>query len=77
MMQLTMGKKGEIVIPKKIRDQMGFSQERMVILDMKEKTIILRLPVEDIVKQCEEVAKKAKADVSKWIYGDKLYEEVF
>ena len=31
----------------------------------------------DIVKRCEERAKRCGADISTWIYGDKLYEEVF
>ncbi len=77
MMQLTIGTKGEIVIPKKMREYIGLSPGKKIIADIKEKTIFLRQPEEDIAKKWEERAKQAKVDVSKWVYGDKLYEEVF
>ena len=32
---------------------------------------------ENIVQKWEKRAKKYNEDVSKWIYGDELYEEVF
>ena len=77
MIQLTLGSKGEVVIPKKIRDYMGLSKNKKIILELKEKTILLHPIKTDIVKQCEERAKKYNLDPKKITYGDKLYEETF
>jgi len=79
MMQLNIGAKGEIVIPKKIREQLGLVKERKVILEVKDKVIYLHTPSdgEEVVKEWEGLAKKYKFKASDLIYGDKLYEEVF
>ena len=77
MMKLKLGSKGEIVIPKKIREQLGLSKESTIILEVKEKSLILKASSEDIVKKWEERAKKHDYKVSEWTYGDKLYEEIF
>ena len=77
MMQLRLGTKGEIVIPKKIREHLGFSRDSPVLLEIKDKTIHIKAMADDIVKNWEERAKKSKVNVSTWVYGDKLYEEVF
>ena len=77
MMQLKLGARGEVVIPKKIRDTLGLSEAKKLILEVKDGMVILR-PVDfDIVKKWAENAKRTNADVSKWVLGDKLYEEVF
>lgn len=78
VLQLHLGKKGEIVIPKKVREHLGFVRERPLVLVIKEKSIEL-IPTAnaDIVKKWEDRARKAKVDVSKWVYGDAIYEEVF
>ena len=78
MMQVTMSSKGEIVIPKKIREYLGLIKERSVILEVKDKVIYIhQSPNKDIAKEWKEKAKKENVDTSKWIYGDKLYEWVF
>lgn len=78
MLKLKMSNKGEIVIPKKVREQIGLVKESIIILEVKGRSIELKAGEEiDVVKDCEERAKRTKVDVSKWIYGDKLYEEVF
>lgn len=80
MMKLKLGSKGEIVIPKKIREQLGLSKESTIILEVKDKYLILKTTGfgENIVKKWEERAKKYNAKVStEWIYGDKLYEEIY
>ena len=51
MMQLQFGTKGELIIPKKIRDQIGFSKSRIVILEVKDEGVLIRLPVENIAKK--------------------------
>ena len=77
MIQLKLGAKGELVIPKKIRESLGMSREKKIVLEVKGKTIILRSSADDIVKRCEERAKKYNWDPKDVLYGDKLYEEIF
>lgn len=77
MLKLKLGSKGEILIPKKIRDQLGFTRNKTIILEVKEKSVEIKASNDDIVKKWEEHAKKHRIDVSKWVYGDKLYEEEF
>lgn len=77
MFKLRLGRKGEIVIPKKIRESLGFLRDRPVVLTIKEKSAVLSVMQEDIVQKWGERAKKNHQDVSKWLFGDKLYEEEF
>ena len=78
MLQLQLGMKGELIIPKKIRDQLGIIRGRPVFIEIKEKSVEIRPATDiDIAKKWEERAKKYGANVSKWVYGDKLYEEIF
>ena len=73
------GARGQIVIPKVIRESLGITENKMVLLEVEDKTLRL-IPAEgkDILKRWEETAKREGTDVSKkFIYGDKLYEEVF
>ncbi len=77
MMQLSIGAKGELVIPKKIRESLGLTRDRKVILEMEGKTIKLKVADDDIVKTWEERAKLYHLDLKKLVYGDKLYEDVF
>ncbi len=77
MIQLSIGAKGELVIPKKIRESLGLTKDRKIILEMEGKTIKLKVADEDIVKIWEERAKHYNLDLKKLVYGDRLYEEVF
>lgn len=77
IIKVKMSSKGEIVIPKKVREQMGLAKDSEIILEVKDKIIELKSQKKDIVKEMEEHAKKANVDVSKWIMGDELYKEVF
>ena len=78
MLKLKLGSKGELIIPKKIREQLGLTGNNTIILDVKEKSAEIRAASDDLVKRWEETARKEGANVSKnFIYGDKLYEEVF
>lgn len=74
-----MGLRGQIVIPKAIRESIGLSDKRAVILEVDNKSIRLMTESdEDLVKSWEEIANKYGGNVSKeFIYGDKLYEEIF
>ena len=78
LIKVKMSKKGEIVIPKKVREKLGFSKNKILLLEVKGKIAQLRTTnEEDVIKNWEKIAKESKVDVSKWIYGDRLYEEVF
>lgn len=79
MMQLKIGSKGEIVIPKKIREAIGLVRNRNIILEVENDTIKIRTlrKETDIIKKWETSAKKYNIDPKKIIYGDKLYEGVF
>ena len=77
-MNVRMNEKGQIVIPKIIRDSVGLFENRDVVLEVRDKKVeIMPFPEEDLVKKAKERAKRCGVDVSKWIYGDKLYEEEF
>lgn len=77
-LKVRLGKKGQIVIPKVIRESVGLIEETDVVLEVKEKAIEIKpFPEEDLVKKARERAKKYGGDTSKWVYGDKLYEEEF
>lgn len=77
MMQLKMSAKGELVIPKKIREQLGFSKERNVFLTVRDKEVIIRplQPSGSIAKKWAERAKHLNLKSSDIIHGDALYEE--
>ncbi len=78
--KVKLGEKGQLVIPKVVRESVGLRENKPAILEVKEKRIEIRpFPDEDLVKKAKERAKKYGGDLKKlgWIYGDKLYEEVF
>ena len=78
--KVKLGEKGQILIPKIIRESVGLRENRPAILEVKEKKIEIRaFPEEDLVKKARERAQKYGGDLRKlgWVYGDKLYEEVF
>lgn len=79
-LKVRLGKKGQLVIPKVVRESIGLVEENDVLLEVKEKSIEIKLfPKEDLVKKARERAKKYGGDLKKlgWAYGDRLYEEEF
>jgi len=76
--KVRLSSKGQLVIPKKIREALGLAENSFVLLEVKEKTIEIKpTSGEDIVKSWKEIAKKHAIPAKKMIYGDKLYEEEF
>lgn len=76
--KIKVGSKGQVVIPKVIRESVGIKEEGEVVMEVKEKSVEIRpLPKENLAGSWQERAKKHGGDVSKWIYGDRLYEEIF
>ena len=77
MLKLKLGVKGELVIPKKIRDSLGF-KDNVILTIHKNKIELAPENGEEILNKWEKFAKEHGVDVTKeLIYGDKLYEEVF
>ena len=74
---LKVGPKGQIVIPKFIRENLGILEKGNVTLSVSEKTVSLKSAQKDIVTEWQAQAEKTHKDVSKWIHGDSLYEEEF
>ncbi|MCP8314595.1 MAG: AbrB/MazE/SpoVT family DNA-binding domain-containing protein [archaeon] len=76
--KVKLGSKGQLVIPKVIRESLGLTENIVLVLEVKDKKIEIRPLEEDVLEKWEEIAKREGVDVSKEIlYGDKLYEEVF
>ena len=78
--KVKLGEKGQLVIPKVVRDSVGLRVNKPAVLEVKEKKIeITPFPEEDLVEKSKARAKKYGGDIRKlgWVYGDKLYEEVF
>lgn len=78
IIKVKLGGKGQLVIPKIVRESIGLRENGQAILEVKENAVEIK-PLKDyeIVKKMAERAKKHGGDTSKWIYGDKLYEEEF
>ncbi len=76
--KVRIGSKGQLVIPKIIRDSLGLVENRYVALEVKDKCVEIKLIQEDFMKRWDELRQKEGLDVTKkMIYGDKLYGEVF
>ncbi len=78
IIKVKLGDKGQLVIPKVVRESIGLKESQPALLEVKEKWLELRpLPSGDLVKRAAERAKEHGGDVSKWVYGDRIYEEEF
>ncbi|MBI4450784.1 hypothetical protein HY642_02300 [Candidatus Woesearchaeota archaeon] len=44
---------------------------------MNDNVVKIRAAAVDVVALARERAKRCKVDVSTWVYGDRLYEEIF
>ena len=77
MIKLKIGGKGEIVIPKKIREYLGLTKNKTVTLSVEDKKIVLKPDQSDIAAKWTMLATKHREDTSKWVRGDAMYEDVF
>ncbi len=76
MMQTKISSRGEIVIPKSIRDHLGLVAGP-VLLEVAEHSVTIKPVQRNIAQKWRVLARKEKTDISKWVMGDELYEEVF
>lgn len=75
-MKAKVGPKGQIVIPKAIRERLGVRPNDVVFLDIEGERMVVEKP-QDPLKVIEETAKRIGAKSSQISMGDELYEEVF
>lgn len=76
--KVKLGSKGQLVIPKVIRESLGLVENKTVILEVRDKRIEIVPLDDDIADKWQGIAEKEGVNVSKeFIYGDRLYEEVF
>jgi len=78
--KVKLGDKGQLVIPKIVRECVGLKANGSALLEVKDNYIEIRpISAVDLVQRSRERAKKYGGDIKKlgWIYGDRLYEEVF
>lgn len=78
--KVRLSEKGQLVIPKVVRESVGLKANKPAILEVREGVVEIRpLSDEGLVERSRERAKKHGGDLKKlgWVYGDKLYEEVF
>ena len=78
--KVRLGPKGQLVIPKLVRESVGLRENASALLEVKERAIEIRpLDDSDLVGKAKRRAKAHGGDIRKlgWIYGDRLYEEVF
>jgi AbrB family looped-hinge helix DNA binding protein len=76
MIEVKVGTRGEIVIPKKIREAMGILPQGELELEVEDNRITLQPKKED-EEFFAELERNAKYDTSKWVMGNDLYEEEF
>jgi AbrB family looped-hinge helix DNA binding protein len=68
IIKVKLGEKGQLVIPKIVRESVGLSAHGSAILEVKEKIVEIRPFYDvDVVALAEETAKKHGTDTSKWI----------
>lgn len=77
MLKTQASARGEIVIPKHIREELGITKDTVLFLEVKGKTLEIRAGPKDPIKVLEECAKRANLDPSKIVHGDQLYEGIF
>jgi AbrB family looped-hinge helix DNA binding protein len=69
--------KGQVVIPKIFRENLGIKEGGEIIMRLEKDKIIVSSAKRDIPDRWSTIAREKGANVKKEIiYGDKLYEEV-
>jgi AbrB family looped-hinge helix DNA binding protein len=74
-LKVKVGPKGQIVIPKAIREKLGINPSDIVLLDIEgERAVVETIPWNPLEKLLE-ISRKFGARSSELVWGDKLYEE--
>lgn len=72
--QMTVGPKGQVVIPKLFRDNMGLSSGSKVVVELEESKIVIERSIGNPVKEFERIAKMINSKEK--IDSDKDYNEM-
>ena len=75
-LKVKVGPKGQVVIPKHIRDSLGIRPSDLVLIDVEGGKTILEGIQEDPLAVLAEIARVHGVKSSELVWGDKLYEEV-
>lgn len=74
-LKVKVGPKGQIVIPKSIRDKMGINPADVVLLDIEGERAVVETVRWDPVEKLSEISRRVGTKSSDLVWGDKLYEE--
>lgn len=78
MTTVNISKRGEIVIPKKIREQLRLEKAKTVHLAIKNNTLeILPHAPFDVVQSAKKRAERLHLDTEKIVMGSNLYDKIF
>ncbi|MEM2933470.1 MAG: AbrB/MazE/SpoVT family DNA-binding domain-containing protein [Methanocellales archaeon] len=75
-LKVKVGPKGQIVIPKAIREKMGINPGDLVLLDIEGERAIVEATHYNPLEKLSEISRKAGAKSSELVWGDKLYQEL-
>lgn len=75
-MKAKVGSKGQVVIPKPIRDRMGINPSDIVLIDMEGDKAVIEVLHRNPIEVIREIAQRFGVKSSELIWGDRLYEEV-
>lgn len=75
-LKVKVGSKGQIVIPKYVRDSLGIKPNDLVLVDVDNGKATLEGVHEDPLRVLAEIAKVHGVKSSELVWGDRLYEEV-
>ena len=75
-LKVRVGPKGQIVIPKSIRERMGINPNDVVLLDMDGEKAVVEAIYPHPVEVLADIAHKVGVRSSELVWGDRLYEEV-
>ena len=75
-LKVRVGPKGQIVIPKSIRDILGIKPNDLVLVDVEDGKATLEAVQMNPLKVIAEIAQLHGVKSNELVWGDKLYEEV-
>lgn len=74
-LKVRVGPKGQIVIPKAIRDSLGINPDDVVLVDLEGEKATLEMVRESPIEVLAEVARLYGVKSSELVWGDRLYKE--
>jgi AbrB family looped-hinge helix DNA binding protein len=74
-LKVRVGPKGQVVIPKSVRDSLGIKPDDVVLFDVEGDRATLEAIRENPMKLLEEIARLYGVKSSELVWGDRLYEE--